>query len=102
MICWPDEWLVEHRKVVDYLLNIDHPDGQAKARAFLHSGFDRSEPGQLVDALLEHVGTAFHHKVEAQYGTLFVFEGALVAPKKATILFEAYGSSRREKGSLVL
>ena len=82
MISWPDEWLVEHRKIVDYLLNIDHPHGRPKARAFLRAGFSRSEPERLIEALLAHVSTARLEEVEGTYGTLMVFEGALVAPNK--------------------
>lgn len=46
---------IDHAKLVDYLLNIDHPKDGSKARFFLGRGFLRSEPKQLADALFEHL-----------------------------------------------
>lgn len=48
----------------------------------MRAGFSRSEPERLIEALLAHASTARLEEVEGTFGTLMVFEGALVAPNK--------------------
>lgn len=43
--------LVEQKKVVEYLLNLAHPDGQSKAKFFLGRGFSVSQWQSMRDAL---------------------------------------------------
>ena len=43
---------VPEDKIVQYLLNLDHPKGGPKARYFLAFGFNASQPLQLAEALL--------------------------------------------------
>ena len=42
--------LVEEKKVVEYLLNLAHPDGTSKAKFFLARGFDFRRWGEMRDA----------------------------------------------------
>jgi len=42
---------VDQSKIVDYLLSMTHPDGQAKARFFVSFGFQPNQWKQLADAL---------------------------------------------------
>lgn len=49
-----DRAFIEERKILDYLLRDDHPDGGAKARFFLARGFSRLDWRLLADALLDH------------------------------------------------
>jgi Domain of unknown function (DUF6883) len=46
--------IVENFKVLDYLLNPDHPHGAAKARFFIGGGFRREARELLVEALRRH------------------------------------------------
>lgn len=46
--------VVERRKVVEYLLAQDHPQGGAKARFFQRFGFARDDWQRLADALVRH------------------------------------------------
>jgi hypothetical protein len=48
---------VDQSKIVDYLLSVTHPDGQAKARFFVSFGFHVNQWKQLADALCS-VGTS--------------------------------------------
>jgi hypothetical protein len=41
---------VDQSKIVDYLLSMTHPDGQAKARFFIAFGFHPSQWRQLADS----------------------------------------------------
>jgi hypothetical protein len=42
---------IDRRKVVDYLLNAEHPDNAGKARFFAGLGFTREDPERLEQAL---------------------------------------------------
>ena len=50
--------VISERKLTDYLLAIDHPEGGPKAAFFLRCGFDPSKPSELADALVEQAGAA--------------------------------------------
>lgn len=45
-----DEAFIAIEKLVDYLLNVDHPDGSPKARVFAHAGFDVERPAEFEKA----------------------------------------------------
>lgn len=46
--------LVAEAKVVDYLLNPEHPQGKSKAQYFARFGFSREDYVVLLEALLSH------------------------------------------------
>lgn len=48
---------VEDKKARDYLLDVSHREGGAKARFFLLFGFERERWQDLRDALVEHAQT---------------------------------------------
>ena len=77
---WPDTWHIDHLKITGYLLNVDHKDGRAKARAFLGFGFDAAEPDRLALASFDHVLDKVPRTVEGRHGLRFVFEGPMRAP----------------------
>jgi hypothetical protein len=72
---------IEPRKIKNYLLNLKHPDGGAKAAFFLRFGFEASQPEAMMLALLAH---ARAHKVtrlqNSELGTSYVIEGPLQTP----------------------
>ncbi len=46
--------IVAPEKITEYLLNLDHPDGAAKAKFFIQGGFSPNEPEALAEALKRH------------------------------------------------
>ena len=46
-----DHALICKDKIVQYLLNLDHPDGASKAQVLAHAGFDVADPDMLEQAL---------------------------------------------------
>jgi hypothetical protein len=45
--CW-----IEEKKIREYLLNPNHPEGSSKARFFMGHGFSLEKPGELSSALI--------------------------------------------------
>ena len=69
------------RKVVDYLLNPDHPSGGSKSRFFLAHGFRRDTPDVLVAALMRH--PLDHDAVPSgvtPFGEKYKIEGLMLPP----------------------
>lgn len=58
--------IVEERKILEYLLNLNHEEGRGKAQFFMSFGFTREDWGALRDALQRH---AVHHLVSKNAGT---------------------------------
>ena len=79
-ILLPDDWQIDPVKITDYLLDVDHKDGRAKAKAFLAFGFVRAEPDRLAVALFDHVLDKVPRIVEGRYGVRLVYEGPMSAP----------------------
>lgn len=71
--------------MVDYLLNLDHPKGGAKARFFLGCGFRRDQPEALTAALMDHPA---RHPAEpagfTPFGQKFIVEGLMLMPSGRT------------------
>jgi hypothetical protein len=77
-----EDAIIDHRKLVDYLLSDVHPTGRAKAAFFREFGFSRDAPEILESALRAH---ALHLSWLAdiqltEYGVKFVIDGMLLAP----------------------
>jgi len=77
-----DRAQVDREKVVGYLLNDSHPDGQHKAAVFHHFGFRTANWRGLARALRNH---ALRHKVrdtkESRYGTRYIVDGPIDTPR---------------------
>ena len=77
----PDEVWVERAKILESLLNREHPDGQSKAKFFEQYGFRQSQWRRLADALRNQArrseGTAVR---ESSHGTRYVVEGPIETP----------------------
>jgi hypothetical protein len=73
--------IVEQRKIVDYLLNVAHPDNGGKAPFFHLMGFDALNWSQLSDALKELAlnGTVVD-MVQSAHGCKYVVDGPLPTP----------------------
>jgi hypothetical protein len=77
----PDHLVVEREKIVNYLLNTEHPYGSSKAAFFAAHGFKIERWEQLANALRQHGQT---HDVkrakETGFGPRYSVEGELIAP----------------------
>ncbi|WP_160123745.1 DUF6883 domain-containing protein [Rhodovarius lipocyclicus] len=49
-----EKLIIDRRKITDYLLNSNHPDGRSKCNFFLSVGFEINNPDQLLEALEAH------------------------------------------------
>ena len=69
---------IPKRKIVNYLLDLTHPDGRGKAIFFMRFGFTLEKWEQLADALRTH---AHEHEVaqveQSPFGVRYVVEGSL-------------------------
>lgn len=77
--------IVEHEKIVDYLLNPEHRYGASKARFFARFGFRRENGKVLAEALLLHGQTHEVKRVrETGFGPRYEVEGELRAADGGT------------------
>ena len=75
-----DQAVVSETKLVDYLLNPDHPRGRGKARFFVALGFRRERPEILREALLRLAATAEMTETSGMFGRKFVGVGEIDTP----------------------
>ncbi len=76
-----EEAVVEDAKLAEYLLNLAHPKGGAKARFLFSFGFAAERPDELRSAFLEHARD--NEVVTSQnnnFGTIFAIDGPLTSP----------------------
>ena len=73
--------LVEQRKVTDYLLDLDHPEGGRKAEFVSRFGFAAKEWRILAEALMIHARAhAVSSTSTTKYGTKYRVDGAISCP----------------------
>jgi hypothetical protein len=80
-----DQAIVSQAKLVDYLLNPNHPRGRGKAQFFLGLGFRRDHPELLRQALLRVAATAEMTETRGMFGRKFVGTGELETPGGRTV-----------------
>jgi hypothetical protein len=79
--------LIASEKIVDYLLNVDHPDGGPKARVLLSAGFDRDRPGESERALREqHLTRDARPGKPSPFGTKYEITGALQGRRGSVVV----------------
>lgn len=72
---------VEQRKITDYLLAFDHPEGAAKARFFARFGFTVAQWEVLADALIIQArANPVGSMSESKYGVKYQIDGPLPCP----------------------
>ena len=77
----PTALTVRRTKILEYLLNVDHPEGGSKARFFLSCGFSKDEPQDFIRELFWHASEdEFVRAEHGLWGTKFIFEGMLITP----------------------
>ena len=73
---------IEDKKLSDYLLNIQHPDGFSKAKFFLAHKFTE---GDLSKSLLNHLESNEATKIiQVVFGTKYVIESKITSPDNFT------------------
>jgi len=73
--------VVTREKVLDYLLNLDHPDGGSKAIWFHSFGYDRDRWDLLAEDLLKIAKTCTEFLAEpTPFGTKFKASGSIGLP----------------------
>lgn len=76
-----DALRVEESKIVDYLLNHEHPDGASKAKFFSAFGFNASDWRIFADAMRRHGRERdVVKKIATEFGTKYEVECSLAAP----------------------
>ena len=77
-----DDWRVDQRKILDYLLSETSPTGAAKNRFFRASGFTPLGWRVFSDALAIHPRTASLQEVDTSspYGEKHIFRCSIVTP----------------------
>lgn len=77
--------LVEREKIIEYLLNVHHPDNSGKARFFFALGFSREEWLTLANALRTLAETAgIVREMESSHGIKYIVDGQLKTPAGKT------------------
>ena len=70
-----DRALVEEKKILEYLLNPDHPVGGSKAKFFVARGFTSAEWAEFRSSLISHAQTnAPTRRVRTEWGLRYTVE----------------------------
>lgn len=78
--------IVAPRKITEYLLSTEHPNGKSKASFFLDSGFTSAQWTVMAHALKLHALTNDLTKVEdSPFGKRYVIEGLLETPSGTNV-----------------
>jgi hypothetical protein len=73
--------VVDLRKIEDYLLSMEHPEGSAKASFFTSFGFDANRWQELAQALQQHATAhSISFRTATSHGEKFVVDGPLDCP----------------------
>ena len=76
-----DSAIISREKIVQYLLNVDHPDGGPKAALLARVGFSVDCPQELENALREqHLPSEAKEGKPSAFGKKFEIVGALTGP----------------------
>jgi hypothetical protein len=85
-----EQAVVPQRKITDYLLSPNHPDGQSKEKFFTAFGFTISDWEGMANALLYHVADCELAKIEnSPFGTRYVVEGSILTPDRRNPLIRS-------------
>jgi len=73
--------LVERQKIVEYLLNREHPDNGGKADFFMALGF-RANDWETMSAALRALAINFSvsRSMESEHGKKYIVDGAIETP----------------------
>ncbi len=80
-----DQVVIEQKKIIEYLLNPEHPDGRSEARLFLNCGFKRKDWQEFAKAIRIHARKATTTTLETLFGMKIIAEGDLATPSGKTL-----------------
>lgn len=78
-----DRAVIEEAKVRDYLLSAEHPVGRAKARFFVHLGFERTNWRVLRDQLQQLASADAEQAASTRFGQKYIVRGTIQGPMAA-------------------
>jgi uncharacterized protein DUF6883 len=82
---YADLAIVSDAKLIDYLLDPEHPQGRGKAIFFFVLGYRREQPDVLRRALLELARTVEVSETTSAFGRKFSGQGELATPSGRTV-----------------
>lgn len=86
----PSNIIIERRKIVDYLLNISHPDGFSKARLFIQYGFHPERWEDFAKSIIAHAQIAeVVFQLETPFGKKIILQGNLETPSKKKLMIKS-------------
>lgn len=74
--------MIAPEKITRYLLNLDHPEGRAKAKALYAMGFTVEQPELLENALRDHGFNCLPALTIVEDGTKYICEGDMNGPNQ--------------------
>lgn len=81
-----DSAIVAREKIVDYLLNHQHPDGAGKARLFDAVGFTAGQWHELADALKDLAKRSpTCRRMDSTHGSKYIVEGSIESPSNQVV-----------------
>ena len=73
--------LVERQKIVEYLLNREHPENGGKAEFFIALGFGTNDWEKMAAALrVLAINSSVSLTVESEHGKKYIVDGAIETP----------------------
>lgn len=76
-----EQAIIARRKITEYLLSTEHPNGKSKAIFFLEFGFTTVQWTMMVDALRKHaLGNEVSRIEDSPFGRRYVIEELLETP----------------------
>lgn len=86
-----DKIIIDKAKVINYLLNTNHPEGRSKALFFKYYGFYDENPLLFQKAMKNHFYLNFNTviNIETPYGTKIILQGPIETPKGKKVLIKS-------------
>ena len=85
-----DKVIIDPRKIIDYLLNVDHPHGGSKARLLLSLGYSSPQWQQLdVDLRRMHLTEDYVATRHSTWGIRYEIVAPISGPSGDMVLFRS-------------
>ncbi len=86
----PTNIIVEKRKVIDYLLNVAHPDNTGKAKLLISYGFHPENWEDFAESVIAHaVKAGVNSESETPFGRKITLTGNLETPSGKKLLIKS-------------
>jgi hypothetical protein len=85
-----DAAIIDRAKIVDYLLDIDHPHGGSKARLLMSLGYSAADWQRLEDDVRSmHAGEDVVSTIATKWGTRYEIVAPITGPSGDSVLFHS-------------